>query len=68
MIELAIGFIVGVIIGFIYLFFCRVSVLLQYEEEIEELQNKVFQLKRNNAVLQADNERLKDAFVWKVDK
>lgn len=64
MIELSIGFILGVIL----ITFLKSSSMLDYEEKISELENTVFQLKRSNNILRADNERLKNAFVWKVDK
>ena len=64
MIELSIGFILGVIL----ITFLKSSSMVDYEEKISELENTVFQLKRYNNILRADNERLKNAFVWKVDK
>ena len=64
MIELVIGFIIGVIL----ITFLKSSSMSDYEEKITELENTVFQLKRSNNILRADNERLKNAFVWKVDK
>ena len=64
MIELVIGFILGVIL----ITFLKSSSMVDYEEKITELENTVFQLKRSNNILRADNERLKNAFVWKVDK
>lgn len=64
MIELSLGFILGVIL----ITFFKSSSMVDYEEKISELENTVFQLKRSNNILRADNERLKNAFVWKVDK
>lgn len=64
MIELALGFILGVIL----ITFLKSSSITDYEEKINDLENTVFQLKRSNNILKADNERLKNAFVWKVDK
>ena len=64
MIELVIGFILGVIL----ITLLKSSSMVDYEEKITELENTVFQLKRSNNILRADNERLKNAFVWKVDK
>lgn len=64
MIELGLGFILGVIL----ITFLKSSSMVDYEEKISELENTVFQLKRSNNILRADNERLKNAFVWKVDK
>lgn len=75
MIELSIGFILGVIL----ITLLKSSSMSDYEKTIEELSNKlenqnieagieIQRLKRINNVLRADNERLKNAFVWKVDK
>lgn len=64
MIELGLGFILGVIL----ITFLKSSSMSDYEEKINDLENTVFQLKRSNNILRADNERLKNAFVWKVDK
>lgn len=64
MIELGLWFILGVIL----ITFLKSSSMVDYEEKISELENTVFQLKRSNNILRADNERLKNAFVWKVDK
>lgn len=75
MIELSIGFILGVIL----ITFLKSSSISDYEEKIEKLSNElenqnieagieIQRLKRLNNVLKADNERLKNAFVWKVDK
>ena len=64
MVELSLGFILGVIL----ITFLKSSSMVDYEEKISELENTVFQLKRSNNILRADNERLKNAFVWKVDK
>ena len=64
MIELSIGFILGVIL----ITLLKSSSMVDYEDKISELENTVFQLKRSNNILRADNERLKNAFVWKVDK
>ena len=75
MIELSIGFILGVIL----ITLLKSSSMSDYEKTIEELSNKlenqnieagieIQRLKRINNLLRADNERLKNAFVWKVDK
>ena len=64
MIELSIGFIFGVIL----ITLLKSSSMVDYEKKITELENTVFQLKRINNISRADNERLKNAFVWKVDK
>lgn len=64
MIELVIGFILGVLL----ITLLKSSSIVDYEEKISELENKIFQLKKSNNILRADNERLKNAFVWKVDK
>ena len=71
MIEFSIGFIVGSLAVGLF----KSTAIIGYNEELEEtikenkkLKEKIVELLKRNNKLEADNERLKNAFVWKVDK
>lgn len=64
MIELVIGFILGVTL----ITLLKSSSMVDYEDKISDLENEIFQLKKINIILKSQNDRLKNAFVWKVDK